>query len=290
MSIVHAKSVTVADFTGTVTAFNSQGSTTTVAASDLARPSDWNSGHNQFYTLSGNTTGNSTVSGTNVIWQGGDGVTLSGTGSTIVVQAGGGEVQNYFNPQDGYVQVAGQQGNASLHMQPMKAPDVTFDRIVFPMQLTNATNTTGSMTVSMAIGFYTRNDSTFSLYHSASGSVAITYSGAVNNSTYSGLRNFTIGNSSSLPAGQYYVGIWSRSTTGGANGTANQFLASQVNSNFAGYFGSATTATMQYTRGLGHYTATFSTALPNSIAVSQLNGTASIVLRQPVFYMVNGTF
>lgn len=70
MSIVHAKSVTVADFTGTVTAFNSQGSTTTVAASDLARPSDWNSGHNQLYTLSGNTAGNSTVSGTNVIWQG----------------------------------------------------------------------------------------------------------------------------------------------------------------------------------------------------------------------------
>ena len=290
MSIVHAKSVTVADFTGTVTAFNSQGSTTTVAASDLARPSDWNSGHNQLYTLSGNTAGNSTVSGTNVIWQGGDGVTLSGTGSTIVVQAGGGEVQNYFNPQDGYMQVAGQQGNASLHMQPMKAPDVTFDRIVFPMQLTNATNTTGSMTVSMAIGFYTRNDSTFSLYHSASGSVAITYSGTVNNSTYSGLRNFTIGNSSSLPAGQYYVGIWSRSTTGGANGTANQFLASQVNSNFAGFYGSNTNATMQYTRGLGHYSATFSTAIPNSVAISEIRGTASIVLRQPVFYMVNGTF
>ena len=290
MTIVHAKSVTVADFTGTVTAFNSQGSTTTVAASDLARPSDWNSGHNQLYTLSGNTAGNSTVSGTNVIWQGGDGVTLSGTGSTIVVQAGGGEVQNYFNPQDGYMQVAGQQGNASLHMQPMKAPDVTFDRIVFPMQLTNATNTTGSMTVSMAIGFYTRNDSTFSLYHSASGSVAITYSGTVNNSTYSGLRNFTIGNSSSLPAGQYYVGIWSRSTTGGANGTANQFLASQVNSNFAGFYGSNTNATMQYTRGLGHYSATFSTAIPNSVAISEIRGTASIVLRQPVFYMVNGTF
>lgn len=292
MTILHAKTVTIGDMTGTVTVFGSTGGTETVAATDLVRPSDFNSAHVQEFTLSGNTAGNSTVSGTNVIWQGGNNVTLSGTGSTIVVQAGGGagEVQNYFNPQDGYVQVAGQQGNASLHMQPMKAPDVTFDRIVFPMQLTNATNTTGSMTVSMAIGFYTRNDSTFSMYHSASGSVAITYSGTVNNSTYSGLRNFTIGNSSSLPAGQYYVGIWSRTTTGDANGTANQYLASQVNSNFAGYYGSAVSATMQYTRGLGHYTATFSTALPNSVAISQLNGTASIVLRRPVFYMVNGTF
>lgn len=290
MSVSHAKSVTIGDFTGTVTVFGSTGGTETVAATNLVRPSDWNSGHVQEFTLSGNTAGNSTVSGTNVIWQGGNNVTLSGTGSTIVVQAGAGEVQNYFNPQDGYVQVAGQQGQASMHIQPMKAPDVTFDRIAFPMVLTNATNTTGSMTVSMAIGFYTRNDSSLSLYHSASGSVAITYSGTVNNSTYSGLRNFTIGNSTSLPAGQYYVGIWSRSTTGGANGSASQYLASQVNSNFAGFYGSNTNATMQYTRGLGHYSATFSTAVPNSVAISEIRGTASIVLRQPVFYMVNGTF
>lgn len=85
MTIVHAKSVTVADFTGTVTALNSQGSTTTVAASDLARPSDWNSGHNQLYTLSGNTTGNSTVSGTNVIFEAKAPFQLSGTGSTVVM-------------------------------------------------------------------------------------------------------------------------------------------------------------------------------------------------------------
>lgn len=41
----HAKSVTVADWNGTVTVANSTGGTTTAAASDLARPSDWNSDH-----------------------------------------------------------------------------------------------------------------------------------------------------------------------------------------------------------------------------------------------------
>lgn len=50
----------------------------------LVKPSDWNSAHNIFQTLSGNVAGNSTVSGTNIIYQGGNNVTLSGTGQTVV--------------------------------------------------------------------------------------------------------------------------------------------------------------------------------------------------------------
>ena len=43
--LVHAKSNIVADFTGTATVLNSAGATTTVLATDLVRPSDWNSSH-----------------------------------------------------------------------------------------------------------------------------------------------------------------------------------------------------------------------------------------------------
>ena len=290
MAVSHVKSNTVPDWTGTVTVGNSTGGTQTIAATDLVRPGDWNSAHNQYYTLSGNTLGSSTASGTNVVFAASGGVSLQGSNDTIIVSAPNPVTRTYFNPQDGYVQVAGQQGNASMHMQPMYAPDVTFDRIVMPMNVTNATNSTGTLTVSVGVGFYTRNDSTFSLMASTSGSFAVTFSGTVNNSTYSGLRLFTIPMSSEISEGQYYVGIWSRSTSGGANGSVSQFLASQANSNFVGYFGSAVNATMQYTRGLGHYSATFSTALPNSVGVSQLQGTQSVALRQPVFYMVNGTF
>jgi len=57
---------------------------------NIVRPSDWNSAHNQYYTLSGNTLGASTVSGTNVVLQGGGNVSLSGTGQTVVVYGGGG--------------------------------------------------------------------------------------------------------------------------------------------------------------------------------------------------------
>jgi hypothetical protein len=73
MAISHVKSVTIADGTNT----------------NIVRPSDWNSHHNQYYTLGGNTAGASTVSGTNVVLHGGNNVTLSGTGDTILVSAGG---------------------------------------------------------------------------------------------------------------------------------------------------------------------------------------------------------
>lgn len=83
MSISHVKSNTIADFTGTVTVFNSVGGTATRNATDLVRPSDWNSVHNQFYTITGNTNNASTASGTNVVLSGGNGVTLVGSNSVI---------------------------------------------------------------------------------------------------------------------------------------------------------------------------------------------------------------
>jgi hypothetical protein len=73
--------------TGTVTVFNSAGITTTVAATDLVRPTDWNSAHNQYVTIGGNTAGASTLSGTNVEFHGGNNVTLSGDGQTIIFSA-----------------------------------------------------------------------------------------------------------------------------------------------------------------------------------------------------------
>lgn len=61
MALYHAYTQTVADGTAT----------------SVVRPSDWNSGHLQQMTLSGNTAGASTVSGTNIVFQGGSNITLS---------------------------------------------------------------------------------------------------------------------------------------------------------------------------------------------------------------------
>jgi hypothetical protein len=87
MAVSHVKSNSVADFTGTVTVFNSLGATTTTLATALVRPSDWNSAHNQFMTISGNTAGASTLSGTNLVYQAGNNVTLSATDQTMIVSA-----------------------------------------------------------------------------------------------------------------------------------------------------------------------------------------------------------
>ena len=66
MSILHLKSNTIADATGTLTVFNTAGSTETAAATNLVRPSDWNSAHAIAWNLGGNTAGAAAVSGTDV--------------------------------------------------------------------------------------------------------------------------------------------------------------------------------------------------------------------------------
>jgi len=55
----------------------------------LVRPSDWNSSHIQAWTLSGNTSGNSTVSGTEIVLQGGSNITLSGSSNSIIFLGSG---------------------------------------------------------------------------------------------------------------------------------------------------------------------------------------------------------
>lgn len=77
-AITHAFSQSIVDATGTVTIYNTQGSTQTIAATDLIGASDWNSGHAQLATLAGNTAGVSSLSGTNIVIAGGNNLTVSG--------------------------------------------------------------------------------------------------------------------------------------------------------------------------------------------------------------------
>ena len=69
MSIQHFYSQTVADGTAT----------------SVVRPSDWNSVHNQVLNISGNTSGTSQISGADIVWAGGNNITLSANGSTVTI-------------------------------------------------------------------------------------------------------------------------------------------------------------------------------------------------------------
>lgn len=235
----------------------------------------------------------------NLVFSNANGVSFGLNGNTLTATAagggGGGTTFNYFNPQDAYIQVAGQLGQGSLWMQPSKLPNVQFDRIVVPVNYSNATNSSNSFTVSMWMGFYTRDVSTLQLESSFSTSYNITNSGTVGSySLFNGFRNLTmgVGGIQTFNEDQYYVGFLSRTTTGGGAGmTMSNMFASQINSVFFGNFSQATNSSIQYTRGLGIYSAT-TNAMPTSIRFNQLIGmstNSSLQLRQPLWYIVNGT-
>ena len=78
MPVSHVKNNSIADWAATtVTVANSTGGTNTINASDLVRPSDWNSAHNEIRYVSGNTVGDtSAITATNIVYAGRNGMEL----------------------------------------------------------------------------------------------------------------------------------------------------------------------------------------------------------------------
>jgi len=275
-------------FAGVSTIGNTGGSTGTVSTGNFVLVGSNNITLSQSTGAAGSAATVSILGPNSSSLVGGAGISLSTSGSTISI-IGNPFTLSYWNPQDAYVQVAGQQGQGTLHFQPMQAPNVVYDRLCIPLIFSNATNSSGSQTLSIWAGIYTRTGSTLSLASSTSYSTAITASGTVGAySSYGGLRLLTIGSTNTITEGQYWFGIVSRTTSGGANATISQVLCSQMNSTFSGVFGETSNQSHQYTRGLGRYSAS-TTGIPNSVAFSEIYGNSSLVLRQPMFYFVSGT-
>lgn len=210
---------------------------------------------------------------------------------------------SYLNPLDAYNQAVGTFGVGSLFMQPVQfAKYVDCDRIAFPIFMSNAANnnSTVALTLSMRFGLYTRSASTLNLLTNLS--TVLTFQSTLsttNSSIYHGIRLWTTAFSREISEGQYYAAILSNQTTANQPGTIQNMVISQLNSSFWGIWGQAAAQTAQYTRGLGIYSATTNN-LPSSIAFNQLfggatgtaaaNSTQTLVLRQPIFYLVSQTF
>lgn len=290
-ALSHVKSNSIGDFTGTVTVFNSQGSTQTANATDLVRPGDWNSAHNFFQTISGNTFGSSTASGTNLVI-GGDlgarvGMSTGANAATLWVQPP--IMSGVIEPVVDREFLAAQIGQNQLFVQPLvlRAP-AQFEEAVQFVNYSNATNSSNSATLTLQIGFYTRTGNTLSSVTSASASFAVTNSGTVGSySIYAGMREMAIPLTTTLSAGNWHVVFRSQTTTGGGAGmTFSNFVASNINSAYSGRWSSANNATNQFVMGLGSYSAT-STAMPASIALSQINGSAAANMRPVIFKLVS---
>lgn len=290
---LHVKNDGIADFTGTITGFNSQGSTTTIIASNLVRPSDWNSAHNFFQTISGNTAGQSTASGTNLVIGFTDGITgglSTAAGAATLWISGPEKIYPGYQPYDDFVQVVGQVGHGTLQFDPQVLPTMAFDRIQVFLQNTNSSNSSGSHTLRFTVGLYTRTGSSLSLFTSFAGSTALTHSGTGGSySLFSGGRMFPFTfAATTIPANRYWIGFVSSTASGGANGSYSNYMVSNINSQYTGLFGVASNATMQPKLGQGYYTAT-TTGMPNSVAFSQINGTNSNARRMPVIGFGSGT-
>jgi hypothetical protein len=164
----HVKSNVVADMTGTVTVFNSAGSTTTVAATDVVRPSDWNSAHQQYLTISGNTAGTSAATATNVVFGGTNGITVSlstaAGGATVYFDGHQNRIMGEVQPWQAFAHSMATNsalGQNSLYFAPFDlADDVYASRLnVFLSVLTaiSASNTTGSGGHTLSVALYARD-------------------------------------------------------------------------------------------------------------------------------------
>jgi len=224
---------------------------------------------------------------------------LNGSTVTATVEFPGAFTYPYYNPKDKYIQTLGTWGNGSLFMQPMQVQNVQFDRVAIPMYLSNADNNNSTMGLSITLswGLYTRNASSLSLLSDYSSTTTFQGTiGTANSNLYRGIKLWTIGLTKTLTEGQYYVGMISSVTN--TRGTISNVVVSQQASSFFGLFGQAHALTAQYTRGLGFYS-TSTNAFPSNVAISELYGAATYttaagsatnVLRTPIFYMVSQTF
>ena len=309
MAVSHVFSATVADWTGTITNFDSRGSTQTVAATNLVRPSDWDSAHNQYYTLTGNTTNASTASATNVIFSGGNNITLRGDGASVGIQGEGppsiSRWQNYhqgFGRTDSAPNWYGQgTSQSSLYVIPLDLDgDAWHGNMTISSMFVGVSGSisgaasTAAKTYSLFIGIYTENASSLSLLNSVSASVGSGAANANMTASFNGARLFSLVSSAwsvqpVLRDGSfYYIGFMMQSA-GESFAMSWRGQPFGVSGQWSGTVGSsiaATATTMKSSPWYGMYTAQ-TAALPTVISQAHLRGTASGDMFAPIIRLEN---
>jgi len=217
-----------------------------------------------------------------------NGISISTSGSTISVMP---LTVSSHAPYDESPMVTGFQGAGTLHLAPVRLPNIQFDRIAIGLQITNATNSSGSITLSQWVGLYTQNVSTLSLISSTSVTTNFTGSGTAGSySRYGGPKHLTIPWTMTLTGSDYWMGINLRTTSGGVAGhTVNQLLLSKFTTDpWSGIMGAGSNASDQRLLGLGVWSVS-TAGMPNSVAFTDLRGSGSLVLRAPVWHLRSST-
>lgn len=127
-------------------------------ATSIVRPTDWNSSHLQSYTVLGNTTGNSTGSGTNIFYSADGHNTFQASDNTIIFM--GARVSNEYAPiQSNQGAIFAALGTGSLHAQFFSPElDVAVNNIVLGISFNRASSTnTRAATHRISYGIFSRN-------------------------------------------------------------------------------------------------------------------------------------
>lgn len=292
MAVSHVKSDTIADFTGTITGFNSQGSTQTIAATDLVRPGDWNSAHNQYYSLTGNTTGNSTASGTNVLFAGSGGISVGGSTGTVIISNAIHDKRWQWPP--GNLTVVAAMGNGSFSINRIQVGNnVVGTRLAVPFLLSlasSATANTWGFAVTCFGGIYTKNANTLSSLSSGSTSFSFSLASNTAGSTQviaHAIRPLSVPINFTMTGGEYYVGFGistqtsSLGTATTALGNTWSVLGGPIYSSAVpqvGFFTDTTNTSTGMFGGQGVYSAAIST-VPPTVSLSAINQTGSYYAR-----------
>jgi hypothetical protein len=245
---------------------------------------------NNWFHLIGNTSNASTASGSTISLSGGTNITLAASNGSIIkiegaAGGGGGSVWHWI---PFYGSVATMAANASFLILPVALPAaLSMEKVQVGIYLTNSSNSTGSLTLSMAVQLFTKNGGSLSNLVSGSRGFSLTFSGTTNSGTYIGLRAATIPLSSNLTPGQYWLGFYYRSTTGGTNMTVGYLgAASQINSNFGGPLGENATNSGGWLLGWGSHSLTGSSSFA-SIAFSDIRPYLAISRSTPWVVLSN---
>ena len=180
----------------------------------------------------GNTAGaSSSIALTNgsMYLQGGNNITLSQNGSTVIVSAGnaggGANLDRWWNPAIGLNQVTvSGQTNASASIQQMLLPvGIQFSRIDVPMNFSGATTTLNNVAAfrfSNALVIYTRTGDTLNPIAGVSNTQSWAWSSNATASIW-GSKYLTFGLATTLAANEYWVGLHmsSASAISSASGT-----------------------------------------------------------------------
>lgn len=288
----HAKSNTIGDATGTVTVYNSAGNTATAAATDLVRPGDWNSAHQFSQTISGATAGQSTASGTNLVFGGTNGVGVS-------LSTGAGAATMWISattaPERRYIEIM--QGerltsclafsNTAISNRPLFFPFWFDGQGLQPNTVRFLVSGIGSSNRSLGgtyhAAIYSQDNSTrLTLITSDSMSFSITASSQ--STVWNGLRalDFTRMNGATLTAeGRYAVGLLISNVSNNVTWASLQLYGGDPFPAFSGglsYNTSSATATNAQLLPFWGAHNTTTASLPGTVGLTQINGHNTVYL------------